>query len=121
MSECLERRRLIDSYSFGRVVVDGRAYTRDIIILPDRVFDGWWRKEGHRVEVEDLQEALKEELETLIIGTGYYGYVEVPVETTEWVRSRGVKLVVAKTAEACEAYNRVSRSSRAAAALHLTC
>jgi len=112
---------LIDSYSFGRIVVDRKTYTRDIMILPGRVLDAWWRKEGHRVEAEDLREAFAERLETLIIGTGYYGFMRVPVETMEWARSKGVRLLVAKTAEACKAYNSVSRSSRAAAALHLTC
>ncbi|MEM2904548.1 MAG: Mth938-like domain-containing protein [Candidatus Bathyarchaeia archaeon] len=112
---------MIDSYSFGRVVVDGKAYTRDLIILPDRVLEGWRRREGHRVEPADLREAFAEKLEMLIVGTGYYGFMKVPAETSDWVKSRGVKLVVAKTAEACRTYNSLSRSGKAAAALHLTC
>jgi len=27
----------IDSYSFGRIVIDGQVYTSDVIIYPDRV------------------------------------------------------------------------------------
>jgi hypothetical protein len=37
----------IDSYKFGRIVIDGQAYSRDVIILPDRVIRDWWRDSGH--------------------------------------------------------------------------
>lgn len=36
---------MINSYDFGRIVVDGKAYTSDVIIFPDRVNSYWWRKE----------------------------------------------------------------------------
>jgi hypothetical protein len=37
----------IDHYEFGRIVVDGREVTNDLIILPGRVVRNWWRQEGH--------------------------------------------------------------------------
>jgi len=57
--------RMIDSYRFGRIVVDGVEYTRDLIILPGRVEGGWWREEGHRLGLGDLGEALAAEPEAL--------------------------------------------------------
>jgi hypothetical protein len=30
----------IESYRFGRIVVDGQVHTRDVIILPHRVIGG---------------------------------------------------------------------------------
>ena len=36
----------IESYEFGRMAIDGKAYTKDLILLPDRILDGWWRQEG---------------------------------------------------------------------------
>ncbi|RLI30667.1 hypothetical protein DRO48_02760, partial [Candidatus Bathyarchaeota archaeon] len=45
----------IEAYGFGYIVVDGKRYTSDVIIFPDRVMDGWWRKEGHRLYVDDLK------------------------------------------------------------------
>ena len=50
----------IDGYSFGRVTIDGREETRDVIVLPERVVRGWWRKEGHGLVLEDLDEVLDE-------------------------------------------------------------
>ena len=44
----------IDSYSFGQIVIDARAYASDVIIYSDRVDAAWWRKEGHRLHPEDI-------------------------------------------------------------------
>ncbi len=49
----------IDSYSFGRIVINGKTYTSDVIIYPGRVDASWWRKEGHLLQLEDVAEALQ--------------------------------------------------------------
>jgi hypothetical protein len=62
----------IESYGFGRVTIDGREETRDVIVLPDHVVRRWWRQDGHRLVLEDLVEVLDELPERLLIGTGAY-------------------------------------------------
>jgi hypothetical protein len=59
----------IDHYEFGRIVIDGREETRDLIILPDRVVRDWWRQEGHVLVVDDLGEVLDELPTHLVVGT----------------------------------------------------
>ena len=39
----------ISAYRFGKIHIDGRAYSSDVIITPERVVDTWWRKQGHSV------------------------------------------------------------------------
>jgi len=112
---------MIESYSFGRIVVNGKEYTSDVIIYPDHVDGSWWRKEGHRLQVVDIKKAIEEKPEILIVGTGASGLMEVPKEVESYITSRGIKLVVDTTKEACDAYNRLSKLGRAIAALHLTC
>ena len=70
---------MIESYDFGLIVIKGRRYTSDVIVFPERVIEGWWRKEGHRIYVEDLKEILDREPrpEVLVVGTGYYGIVKI--------------------------------------------
>jgi hypothetical protein len=70
----------IDSYSFGRIVIEGQAYTSDVVIYRDRVDASWWRKEGHRLHADDIAEALNAHPDVLIIGTGYEGVMAVPKE-----------------------------------------
>ena len=50
----------IDGYDFGRIVVDGVEQTRDVILLPGRVVPNWWRQDGHRLMLDDLEAVLDE-------------------------------------------------------------
>lgn len=112
---------MIEKYDFGQIVIDGKKYNKDLMVFPDRIKVGWWRREGHRVHIEDIAEILKEKPEVLIIGKGYYGLMEVTLETEKRIRSEGIELIAEKTSKACEIFNAISKSRRVVAALHLTC
>lgn len=113
---------MIDSYSFGRITINGKWYTNDVIVFPNHVQDNWWRKQGHRLQVKDIETVVKEKPEVLVVGTGYYGLVKIPAETVEYLKSKGVELIAQKTRDACTTYNRLVESGeKAIAALHLTC
>jgi hypothetical protein len=112
---------MIEFYNFGRIVIDGKEYTSDVIIYPGRVDSSWWRKEGHRLQVVDIDKAIAEKPEILIIGTGASGLMEVSKEVESYITSKGIRLMVDTTKKACQAYNRLSQSSKTIAALHLTC
>lgn len=112
---------MIDSYDFGRIVINGNPYNSDLIVFPDKVRDGWWRKEGHRLHVEDLKDVLEAKPEVLVVGTGYSGLMTVPPETRKFVESEGIEFIAQKTAEACKTFNRLVKSRKVVAALHLTC
>ncbi len=112
---------MIDSYDFGRIVINGKRYNSDLIVFSDKVREGWWRKEGHRLHVEDLKDVLEAKPEVLVVGTGYSGLMRVPPETRGYVESEGIEFIAQKTAEACETFNRLVKSRKVVAALHLTC
>ncbi len=113
---------LVNSYSFGNITIDGKKYNRDVILLPDEVWDGWWRQEGHSLSVADLERVLAVRPEVLIVGTGYFGLMRVPDATRAEVERRGIELHVVPTRQAWQIYNRLSASGRrVAAALHLSC
>ncbi len=112
---------MIESYDFGRIVVNGKHYSNDLIVFLGKVRDGWWRKQGHRLLVEDLKDVLQAKPEVLVVGTGYSGLMTVPPETRRFVESEGIELIVQRTAEACKTFNRLVESRKVVAALHLTC
>ena len=58
----------LEGYRFGNLIVDGQ--TRDVIVLPGQVITNWWRLEGHRLVLEDLENVRQDLPEHLIIGTG---------------------------------------------------
>ena len=110
----------MDGYGFGRVTIDGREETRDVIVLPERVVRSWWRREGHGLVLEDLAEVLDELPERLLVGTGAYGRIRPDPGALEALRARGVDVEVLPTGEAVERYRQLD-PRKTAAALHLTC
>lgn len=111
----------IESYSFGKIVIDGKEYTSDLIILPEKIKPNWWRKSGHKLCKEDIEEVLKEEIEVLIVGKGMSGIMEVLPEVVELLKSKNIELIAKDTKVACEIFNKISESKKVAAVLHLTC
>jgi len=111
----------IDSYRFGRLVVDGQSHTKDVIILPDRVIAGWWRKQGHTLLPDDLEEVLAARPDLLVVGLGAYRRMKVTAEAKQSLEQAGVELIAQSTKQACETYNDLRGQRIVAAALHLAC
>ncbi|KPK99581.1 MAG: hypothetical protein AMJ91_07315 [candidate division Zixibacteria bacterium SM23_73_3] len=112
---------MINSYDFGEVVIDGKRYTSDVIIYPNRVKDDWWRKEGHQLCIDDLEDVLKREPDVIVVGTGSPGLMKVLPETEKLINSKEVRLIIQPTKEACQTYNQLISSQKVVALLHLTC
>lgn len=110
----------LEDYRFGRVRVDGQEQTRDLIVLPDRVVTNWWRREGHRLVLEDLEAVLDELPERLVVGTGAAGQMRPDPSVLERLQERGVQVEVLPTDRAVARYGELD-PRRTAAALHLTC
>ena len=112
---------MVDSYSFGRMVISGNIYTSDLIILPDRINSSWWRKTGHHLCLEDLEEILDQNFDVLIIGTGYLGLMKIDEEVIQHARSVGFELIIENTEQAVDKFNTISPQKKTIAAFHLTC
>lgn len=113
---------MITDYHFGSVTVEGHTYRSDVIIYPERVQENWWRKEGHSLQLADMEGIMAQDPQVLVVGTGAYGGLKVSAEVRDALSNLGIKLIARKTAEACAEYNTlVKAGTRVVAALHLTC
>lgn len=112
---------MVDSYSFGRIIIDNHSYTSDIILFPDRVYSTWWRKEGHRLCLEDLEEIPFEHYDVFIVGTGFFGAMKVDKDVQAFMKDKGIQLLVEKTKDAVRTYNDIVQQKRVVGAFHLTC
>ena len=110
----------IEGYRFGHLVVDGEDQTRDVIVLPERVLTNWWRADGHRLVLADLEDVLDELPERLVVGMGAYGQMRPDPEALDQLRQRGVEVESLATDEAVRRYGELD-PRHTAAALHLTC
>ena len=112
----------IEDYSFGSISVDGQKFTADLIIYPDRIQSDWWRKEGHKLQRDDVAGVLAEPPEALIVGQGEPGKMQVCARLAEELDRMNVQLIAEPTRSACERFNELCQEGRrVVAALHLTC
>jgi hypothetical protein len=112
----------IDSYEFGKIVIDGVDYNSDCIIVGDSVQANWWRKQGHSLAVEDLQAVIEAKPSVLVVGCGASGLMNVPNETRQVLKEHDIQLEVFDTYKAVQKFNELLETGvNVAAALHLTC
>ena len=112
----------ISNYQFGKINVGDATVTSDLIVYPENYQDHWWRKQGHELQTEDLQSIVEFQPDVLVVGTGYFGRMQIPRETQDYLQQQGIQLVSARTSEAVKKFNQLQQqSAKVVAALHLTC
>jgi hypothetical protein len=112
----------IESYGYGMMTVEGKEYRDDLILFPDRVRSGWWRKEGHTLRIEDLKEVLNYKPEVLVVGKGTDGMMYIPLTTRLALMDKHVELIAKDTFKAVQFYNeQIAMGRDAVGAFHLTC
>ena len=113
---------VIEDYSFGRIVIDGKTYTSDVKIIGEKIVPNWWRREGHHLYPEDIEDILASGCEVLVVGTGAYGVMKVDPKVKEACAGRGIRLEASKTAQAVKRFNELAaQGAKVAGAFHLTC
>ena len=112
---------MIESYGFGRMIIGGKTYTSDLIVSQDRIVPDWWRKSGHQLCLEDIQEILRLKPEILIVGTGALGVLKVQPNVSQHLRDLGIELIVKNTKKAVQIFNSLISRKNVVGAFHLTC
>ncbi len=112
----------IDSYQFGKIVIDGTAYNSDCLILGNCALAHWRRKHGHLLTVEDLQSVIAVKPAVLVVGCGASELMKISEDIGQVLREYGIELFTANTNKAVVRFNELSgKGENVAAALHLTC
>jgi hypothetical protein len=113
---------MIESYSFGSMTITGQSHLNDLKIIDDKIVGNWWRREGHALYAQDIDDILYASVETLVVGTGAYGGMKVTEEAAKAIEGQGISLVAVPTKEAVSIFNSLhAQGKRVAGAFHLTC
>jgi len=120
---------MIEEYKFGSIVIDGKIYEYDVEVRWTGEVLKWWRGESHVVDIEDVERAIDQNPDLIIIGTGESGLAKVTERTKEEILSKGIGLIVDKTEEAVKTFNIQKRESeeeegrqkKVIGLFHLTC
>jgi hypothetical protein len=114
--------QMIESYSFGRMIIAGSIYTKDVIIFPDgSILSPWWRHQGHVLALNDLDALLATEPEIIICGTGAMGVLRPSAELQEYLAASSIEFVARRSSEAVATYNKMVNKRRVGGCFHLTC
>jgi len=96
---------MIEEYKFGSIAIDGKVYQHDVEVRwTGKVLD-WWREQSHIIDVEDIIDALEQNPETIIIGTGESGLAQVTDRAQKEIEARRIKLIIDKTEQATKTFN----------------
>ncbi len=115
---------MIESYSFGSMVVDGEKYSDDLMIHDGEVKSGWVRGRGHLLRPGDLTWIVDRQPDLLVVGTGSSGRMRIGDGVGKFLADKGIDIWSGKTKKAADHFNdeRKERGEEeVAGAFHLTC
>lgn len=114
---------MIETYSFGHMVIDNNPYSSDLIIYPDgRIQDSWWRKEGHALQLDDIAAVIDAKPDIIVAGSGAVGFMKPIKGLQSQLIELGIELIVQPTSKAYETFNMLhGKGKNVAGCFHLTC
>ena len=113
---------IIESYRFGRMVIDGTSYTKDVIIYPDgSVLNPWWRKQAHVLEAIDIHDLIAATPEIIICGTGAMGAMRPSAALKDCLEVSNIDFIAQRSSRAVKTYNQLSDGKKVGGCFHLTC
>ncbi|MFO7800792.1 MAG: MTH938/NDUFAF3 family protein [Desulfovermiculus sp.] len=113
---------MIESYSFGRMKIQGRVFTDDVLLCKEKIVSPWWRERGHAVTIKDLDAILGDKPEIVILGQGEPGMMKGTQELQAYLQGLGIEFIQVPTKEAVELFNRyLVQGKTVCAGFHLTC
>jgi hypothetical protein len=120
---------MIEEYHFGSITINGKIYHNDAEVRwTDEVLP-WRFKKRHTIDVEEVKRAVAENPETIVIGKGESGLAEVTKEAQDFIKEKGIELIIDKTEEAVKTFNVIKEESteeegkqrKVIGLFHLTC
>jgi hypothetical protein len=113
---------MIENFSFGNIVINGITYTNDIKIIQGKVISSWWRKKGHQVNIDDIQDIIAAGPDILVLGKGKPGMMKSTPSLCEFLKQKHIDLIEEKTSKAIITFNRLFKQGKnVCAGFHLTC
>jgi len=120
---------MIEEYHFGSITIDGKTYNHDVEVRWTGEVLPWRRRESHVIDVEDIKRAMEQNPETIIIGTGESGIAQVTEEAKNFIKGKGIELIIDLTEQATRTFNirkeesgeEEGKQNKVIGLFHLTC
>jgi hypothetical protein len=116
----------IKHVSWGQLEVEGKAEPyKDAKLFPGGSREWNWRETGtgHRpgIQVADVQELLDHGATVVVLSRGMAECLQVPRETLDFLKERGIAAHILPTREAATLYNKLAENELVGGLFHTTC
>lgn len=108
----------IDRFAFGSIVINGKEHKQDVFVTNDSVEE---KESSHNITKDDIDKALLNEPDFIIIGRGTGGMVNIPDEIKGMVVQNNVELIEGKTSDVIKDFNKLKGKNKVVGIFHLTC
>lgn len=120
---------MIQEYRFGSIIIDGKTYNYDVEVRWTGEVLSWQREESHLIDVGAVRRAVEQKPDIIIIGTGESGVAEVTEDAQNFIKEKGIELIIDKTEQAAKTFNIIKEESeeeegkqrKVIGLFHLTC
>jgi len=118
----------IDATQFGSITLGGAVYDHDVLVCPDATVKRRKKKlskavygTSHTISLDEAKYVYRQGkgAETLIIGAGQYGRVELSPEAAEYLTSKRCDVVLLPTPEVLATWNEAK--GKVIGLFHVTC
>ncbi len=116
----------IDQTSFGSITINGKEYRHDVIIRLSGKVEKRKKKlskqvygTSHKMSLKEAQYIYENGCETLIVGTGQQGVLNLTQKTLDFFEGHGCKVILNRTPEAIEDFNRTT--GKKVGVFHVAC
>jgi len=116
----------IEKTAFGSITIDGKTFNHDVVVqLSEKVIK---RKKSlskkhfgtsHTLSKEEIEFVFEKGCESLIIGTGQYGRVQLSKDASNFLKEKGCVVKTSPTPQAIEIFN--TESTKKIGLFHITC
>ncbi len=120
---------MIEHYRFGSITIDGKIYNDNVEVRWTGEVLPFQFQQRHTFNIETIKRAVEQNPEIIIIGTGESGLAMVTEEAKDFIRGKGIELIIDKTEEAVKTFNVINEESieeegeqkKVIGLFHLTC
>ncbi len=116
----------IEQFSFGSIVIEGKKYRRDVLILADGTVKkrkgGFLMFGSHKIKKKEIEQLIHGQPETIIVGTGTDSVAKIAPDVESWADGKNLKLLVQPSYDAVAMLNELTgQKKKVAALIHITC
>jgi hypothetical protein len=109
----------INSSTFGSITVDGVRYGHDVYIFPSGKVEE--RPYGHTFTKDQVEYVLREKPDVVAIGKGTSGLAGLSGDARALLEKKGMRIIEADTPAMVDKFNKLAKTKKVAAIIHVTC